>query len=237
MEHHWTERLSDYIDGEVDAAERAAIAAHLAGCADCRAIEAGLRRVVAEAAALPAAGPERDLWPDILVRLEPRAGRDAVVVPLHTATAAPRRRRYAFTMPQLAAACLAFVLLGGTAAWVTIRLAGQRGPAAAVAGGEPTAEPAAGAPGVETRFVAATGHDDAVRELEAVLAAARDRLDPTTVAVLERNLAFIDEAIAEARAALARDPGNAYLGRHLDQTLARKIDVLRRATSVARAEI
>ena len=57
------------------------------------------------------------------------------------------------------------------------------------------------------------------------------QLDPETVRVVEENLQVIDDAIAEARAALARDPANGYLFRHLDQTLTRKVDLLRRAAS------
>src|SRR5439155_24062886 len=55
--------------------------------------------------------------------------------------------------------------------------------------------------------------DRATEELSRIFAAERDRLRPETVALLERNLAIIDAAIAESRAALARDPANADLRR------------------------
>ncbi|HEV8354433.1 MAG TPA: zf-HC2 domain-containing protein, partial [bacterium] len=47
----WTDRLSDYLDGELPDDERYAIESHLAGCAPCAAVLADLKRVVARAQA------------------------------------------------------------------------------------------------------------------------------------------------------------------------------------------
>jgi hypothetical protein len=57
----------------------------------------------------------------------------------------------------------------------------------------------------------------------------RPTLDTATVAVLERNLAIIDAAIAESRAALERDPDSVLLNRQLHNALGRKVQVLRTA--------
>src|SRR5262249_28947684 len=59
----WQERLSEYLDGELDADERAACAAHVEHCAGCRAVLEDLRRLASEARALAPRPPERDLWP------------------------------------------------------------------------------------------------------------------------------------------------------------------------------
>jgi anti-sigma factor RsiW len=45
----WTDRLSDYVDGELDPATHAALEAHLATCASCRATRDELQHVVARA--------------------------------------------------------------------------------------------------------------------------------------------------------------------------------------------
>ena len=75
--------------------------------------------------------------------------------------------------------------------------------------------------------------DRATNELSLILAAQRGRLRPETVALVDRNLAVIDAAIAESRAALARDPANAEL-QHLWAAAARqKVELLRWATRVA----
>ncbi len=79
------------------------------------------------------------------------------------------------------------------------------------------------------------GYDAAVAELERLLEAGRDRLDPTTVTVLERSLATIDQAISEARAALETDPTNDYLSEHLSETMNQKVRLLRQAARLATA--
>ena len=61
----------------------------------------------------------------------------------------------------------------------------------------------------------------------------RDSLAPSTVATVERSLRIADSAIAEARAALERDPSNAVLATLFTSNYERKIDVLRRATELA----
>ena len=61
----------------------------------------------------------------------------------------------------------------------------------------------------------------------------RDRLDPRTVVVIERNLAVIDDAIRQAQEALDADPANTFLNSHLADARRRKIELLRRATSIA----
>jgi hypothetical protein len=70
----------------------------------------------------------------------------------------------------------------------------------------------------------------AIDRLERELAERRDELESATIDVVERNLAIIDTAIAEARTALESDPSNAYLYRHFDNTLNMKVELLRRAT-------
>ncbi len=58
----WTDRLSEYLDDELDAAERAAVDEHLRACAGCRAVLEDLRRVRLVARGLRDRDPERDLW-------------------------------------------------------------------------------------------------------------------------------------------------------------------------------
>ena len=69
-------------------------------------------------------------------------------------------------------------------------------------------------------------------DLERVLDQGRGRLDTTTVRVIERNLATIDSAIAQARRALAADSANVYLNSHLAQTMQRKLELLRQAAAL-----
>jgi len=75
-------------------------------------------------------------------------------------------------------------------------------------------------------------YDAAVADLERALAKGRDRLDKATIAIVEENLSIIDQAISQARVALAADPANSYLSSHLVETRRKKLDLLRRAAAL-----
>lgn len=218
MTDQWTNRLSEYLDGELDSSERAAIEAHLATCGRCYATLGELRQVVARAKALTDTEPAKDLWAGIRARIaegsEPRRHAPGMA-----------RRRFSFTVPQLLAASIALVLLSSGSAWLALRQRPMNTP-----------EPIAVTPPAGTRVASWTGSTDiAVGELEAALTQNEKRLDSTTVRIVRKNLAIINRAIAEARIALRNDPGNAYLNLHLADTMRRKVELLRRVNDMAAA--
>ena len=210
MTDQWTDRLSEYLDGDLALPERVALEAHLVECQECATTLADLRAVVMRARSLRATPPATDLWPGI----ESRIGSRFV-------------RRLTFSYPQLIAASLALLLAGGTGTlWLLPRE--QATPARVVVQPVPVSAPA----GVLPASFADPRYDAAVNDLEGLLAAHRNELDPATVQTIETNLALIDRAIADARAALARDPASAFLNSHLADTMQRKLSLLRDATAV-----
>ena len=105
----WTDRLSEYVDGELDAATTRALETHLAGCAECRAIADDLRQVV---------GPRPGRCPRC--RPRPTCGRASQsrihedgVVPLR----ATAPQRLFVSWPRLAAAGLLLGLVSGGAVY------------------------------------------------------------------------------------------------------------------------
>lgn len=86
----WRERLSEYLDGELESGERERLERHRAGCAECTLALEELRRVVAFAHALPDRPPSGDLWPAIArdIRSGSLAHRPGIAPP----SAAIRRR-------------------------------------------------------------------------------------------------------------------------------------------------
>jgi anti-sigma factor RsiW len=77
-------------------------------------------------------------------------------------------------------------------------------------------------------------HSDVVygREIEMlqnIVSRRRTQLDSSTVAIIERNLQIIDAAIAQSRAALARDPASQMLDQQLTHALDKKVELLRTA--------
>jgi len=219
MNEHLDLELSAYIDGELEGSELRRVEAHLAGCAGCRETLEDLRRLVRRAAALDDRPPERDLWSGIASRLvsEPTAD----VVPLES-----RRRRVSFSIPQLAAAAIVLAAFSAGAG----RLLSSRD--GVVATSIPAGAPSPGvASNVNDRVGrAVSSYESAIGELERTLDARRGALDTSTVRVLEQSLRVIDSAIAQARDALSRDPGNVYLNGTLRRALDRKLEVLRQVT-------
>lgn len=218
----YTDRLSDYLDGEdLAPRERAEIERHVAACAECRGILSELRAIAARAASLPERPPAADLWPGVATRLDTRR-----VVPFR----AGPRRRISFTVPQLVAASLALMLLTGTLVWMS-RIGGPRTDLPPVAASDPVDQSVAVVPAA----FADAQYDAAIADLEKALEAGRDRLDPQTVRVLEDNLMAIDRAIEQCRQALHADPANVFLNTHLADARKRKLALLRSATAIASA--
>ena len=238
MHTEWTDKLSDYLDDELEAAERTAVDAHLRECADCSAVLNDLRRVIAlaQAAAADARPPQADLWMGVAGRI------DRIRQP----------RRVSLTVTQLAAAAVLVAAVSGGLVW---QFGGSKGlhdqtsaPADVAQAFSASAErgtrdggraaDGSAAAGAESA-VAIVGvsladdqYDAAVADLERALKQGRGKLDKATIAVVEQNLQTIDQAIAQAREALASDPANSYLSGHLVEARRRKLDLLRRATAL-----
>ena len=72
-------------------------------------------------------------------------------------------------------------------------------------------------------------YDQEIGKLRAIVKERRSQLDPATVAVLEQSIAVIDSAIAQSRAALAKDPASGFLATQLNHSLEKKVELLRTA--------
>jgi anti-sigma factor RsiW len=215
MTDTYSHRLSEYVDDELTPAERLEIERHLLDCAACREMVEGLQRVVTGARSLDDAPPSRDLWPALRAAL-----------PL----SAPARR-INLSIPQALAAGVLLAVVSGLCVWLLLEREHDRqhdpGPAIVAVGGGPGAMTPVG--------LADPKYDHAIDDLTRLLAEERPHLSPKTVDALERNLATIDRAIAEAQAALAKDPSDAFLNSHLAQQRRTKLALLRQANQLARS--
>jgi hypothetical protein len=79
----------------------------------------------------------------------------------------------------------------------------------------------------DAAVLVAAAYDQEIATLRAAVRERRGDLDSATVAVLVRNLGIIDAAIAQSRAALARDPHSPLLGDQLTRALGQKVELLR----------
>jgi hypothetical protein len=248
MDHPFQDRLSEYLDGTLDPAERSAVAVHLEACRACAETLDALSAVAARARGLGPIEPETDLWAGIAARIGgeaapakaeggARAGEPAPST--HASpVAAPAPARidahpawwsvaFRLTLPQVAAAGVLIAALSGSAAWMLSRGVLERPVAVAPGEGTNAATVGTDLAGIDP------GYEATIADLEQTLDRGRDRLDPTTVRVLTENLAIIDAAIADSRRALGADPESPFLYRHLNQQMQRKVDLLQQATVYA----
>lgn len=204
--------LDAYLEGGLTPTQQGAMQAHMAECTLCHAHASEMQAVLSAATALPRSiVPPRDLWPDIAARLPARRG-------VHGSRSALWSR----WVPLAAAAA---VLITVTAT-ITYRLSRPAAPGLVLT---------ATAPRAVAGFAADREYVLAAEDLERVLREGRERLAPSTVELLERNLAVIDAAIAEARTALEADPANADLRALLWGAHRQKLDLLDRATRLTRS--
>ena len=220
--HPGETRLNDYLDGELDPRDEAAVEQHLAECAGCRAELAQLRLVLDRAAALAdSIEPRRDLWAGIDARIDTASSAD-----LDAWRSRKRGTLWAHRY-ELAVAAAMLVLVASTGTFLLVRQ-----PAGApIAAVEQPAAPV----GSAVSLVSVPGQADyaaAIRELDALLRERQGQMDPQTAEVVRRNMAIIDQAIREAQQALAADPANGDLNRAVSAAYKTKINLLRRAVEL-----
>ncbi|MBZ5589783.1 MAG: zf-HC2 domain-containing protein [Acidobacteriia bacterium] len=216
------ERLDEFVDGTLTAAERGTVALHLESCPSCREAEAGVRALAARGAALPQAiEPAHDLWPGIAARIQ------AGTVTQGRFGAA--RHSWRHHLGALAAAAAALVVVSSV---VTTLIVARRDATTASSRAGRTGL-AAGVTAASLELAQARGtYEAARRQLLAALEARRSSLSPATLKVLDENVRIIDEAVRQMESALARDPGNQELPSLLVTAYRQEIDMLQRAAGL-----
>ena len=218
----WTDKLSEYLDETLPRAERDALEAHLATCGECRETLNELRRVVDRARGLDDRPPSQDLWSGIATRIGSSSG--TAVVSLDRARMPARgARRLSFSIPQALAAGIVLMAVSSGAVWLSLRSQATEQPSAASRANELN---------VNWTDSVDVAVDPIVAGLRKTLRDNSAQLNDSTVRILEKNLAIIDSAIAEARRALDADPSNNYLNHHLADVVRRRTELLRRVSAL-----
>lgn len=218
------ELLPDYLEGELHAAA-ASIEQEARTCPRCSALLSDLGVIRREAAALPVLHPQRDLWEGIAARIAPEVipiG-EGVATARRAAAQAPTPRRYTHPV-WLAAAAMLLVIVTAAVTWLAV--AGQPGTGSLVQGPSNDGRTTAGSFVVES---VEEPYRDQIAMLRTLVDERRNDLDSATVAVIERNLEIIEEAVADSRAALARDTTSRFLRDQLNGALGQKVELLRTA--------
>ena len=184
-----------------------------------------LEAIARRAAQLPLLTPSRDLWSGIESRIQAPVialPHTAGEVPATAQPVAPARlpwRRLAIAASLLIAAT-AGITYAIVARSSTAQLAETNDSATVDARLPVTPVLAVSTASAEQTF------DQEIGAMRNVIDQRRQDLDPATIAVLEKNLKVIDAAIAESKAALAKDPASAFLMDRLTHAYDTKLQLL-----------
>jgi hypothetical protein len=232
--------LSAWFEGDLGPAERRAVDAHLRECLRCAALVRDIEAIRRDAANLPPLEPSRDLWQGIGERIE------APVIELKPRQApAPGVRAW-----QMAAAAVVLMAVSSGATYLLTSGQSEGGAQQFVVTRDTIVVPrsVAAPPNVispqqprpssgstPTVLVSTQPsapevmYDQEISRLRVILDERRNDLDTATVAALEKSLRAIDQAIIDAKTALAGNGQNAFLTEQLNRALEKKVSVLRRA--------
>jgi anti-sigma factor RsiW len=175
--------LNEFVDRMLGPDEHAAVERHLERCRSCREVVADLVELKTAARALGAAEPAPRVW---------RRIQDAVESDRHPPATS-------WWLWLATAAALAIVVVAGE------RFSHRDGQSTAdiAARGTVTAE------AVEIELRQAEAHyEHAIKGLQQIASTGQGTLDPATAATLQKNLAVIDQAISESRAAVRAQPSS-----------------------------
>ena len=216
--------LDDYVTGEVNADARGPVEDHVAICEICSAEVESLKRILVRASDLPKSiEPPAEAWSNIrtaILREESAAASHST----RMASPAFWRRTWVIT----AAAAVVVAVLSSTITTVYLNSRSATSTAQRTVTENETPATLAAFTIEENNYLRqASALQDLLDQQETALA-------PETVAQLKASLRTIDEAILEARSALARDPSNKLLIEMLSTNYKQKVDLLRRSTEMTR---
>jgi hypothetical protein len=218
--------LDDYVTGDLTDEARAPVAEHIEACDLCRSEIESLEAIVARARELPrTVEPPAEAWSAIrgaIARDESamRAGK-------HFVRVGNRRTSYLVAASVLLAALLSSA---GTAWYLNARNSGPNAEVASASNALSGTTPAT----LAAFTVEENNYLRTASRLQDLLDQQEGSLAPETVAQLRASLHAIDDAINEARSALARDPANGLLVEMLSSNYRQKVDLLRRSTEMTR---
>lgn len=235
--------LPDYLDETLAPQAADTARAHVATCEACRALVRDLETIRRQAATLPVLQPPRDLWSDIEARIASQPPGSAGLRP---ASRAALDRwfgpQYGTRVARLAAG---LVILTAAMTYLVTRLRVGPVPPPVVSTNpvKPMIESTPHVQPVPTpqqpvvpKVTPVKGdrphtseylYDAQITALRRIVEQRRGQLNPKTLAVIERSLSLIDTAIAQSKAALAKDPANAFLADQVDHDLDTKLELLR----------
>jgi len=206
--------VNDFVDGTLDAAARGRVDAHLASCAACRALAEDLQTLTRTAAALPAHKLRPEVW-----------GRIASAIAADRPTPAASGLAAFWTGWRVAAAMAAVAILAVTASVVVLRTPPQPATPGQAPAVHQSAQDTVQAVDEHLR-IADEHYQQAITQLEKLVATDQAALDPAVAATLDKNLGIIDKAVRESREAIKAQPNSQLAQTSLFEALRQKVALL-----------
>jgi hypothetical protein len=206
-------------DGTLDAEVLREASQHMAACDVCAADVDRLRKLMTQIQA-PAPAPSDDLddlWAAIRSRIEASKVIPLDVLPADTPPRQRIRRKGPWIAVSVAAAALVFVV-----SVPQLRYLRARATQAASADSEPAFINVADS---------SNAYEQEANTLLNDLQMQRAMMRPQTSASIDSDLRVVDQAIAEVKDALVRDPNNPALRRLLASSYRQKVELLKRASN------
>jgi hypothetical protein len=256
----FAERLADLLERDVDEATRAGLESHALSCLDCGSLLADMRKLRIDASNLPQLVPSRDLWEGVAHRIDapviPLPGAEterfqrglrwprwvAMAAAAAVLIAVTSTSTYFITVHRGPGAATKTAAIGHQPSLDSTQLRSGASEARIATGtpapdsgreATPASEPKT-TPTATVRLVSKPSaeqvYSSEIARLRTIVERRRSQLDPVTVSVIERNLKVIDDAIAQCRLALAKDPASRFLMESLNSALETKVELLRTAT-------
>ena len=219
--------LDDYVTGELTEDARTPVAEHVAVCQICSAEVESLKRILQRVAELPkTVDPPAEAWSNI---------RTAILGDEVAGTSRSDPSARAFWRRPMILAAAAAVVVAVLSSTITALYLNSRASTTGRDAVNASTDGREAIPATLAEFT--TQENNYLRQasmLQDLLDQQESALAPETVAQLKTSLRTIDEAIVEARNALARDPSNKLLVEMLSANYKQKVDLLRRSTEITR---
>jgi hypothetical protein len=209
--HLTEEERQGAADGTLDANRLRDVEQHMLACEACARDVASLRMLMAHIPMPTASSETDDLWPSIQSRIEASKVVPLDASPAIDASLAARRRNIVWIVAAIAAALgILMVSLPPTRV------------------GEPTA-----APELINVADSTSAYEAEANALLNQLEMQRAMMPPEARSSVDHDLRVIDDAIAEVKDALVRDPNNPALRRLLASSYRQKVELLKRANGAS----